>query len=237
MEEDKKYWNKIFNSEIDDYFMINNKEGNERIEYENELSVSLNNLKEHSHQLKQSLFSTLLGLFRLYASKHFNKETLSIAIPVSSRRSEQDYKTIGYITQVFPHVMKVEKQKNYEDLQEYSNQLLYELLEHSDLSIIELSNLSKSASKNIEDYYKCIFDIVEEESYLDNKVRMWNLQSEYPWIVKVIIRDQQVFLNSNFKKELFPFWKIRDFHEGFNFFINNIISESGSYFKKMLVCQ
>ena len=89
--------------------------------------------------------------------------------------------------------MKVEKQKNYEDLQEYSNQLLYELLEHSDLSIIELSNLSKSASKNIEDYYKCIFDIVEEESYLDNKVRMWNLQSEYPWIVKVIIRDQQVF--------------------------------------------
>ena len=66
---------------------------------------------------------------------------------------------------------------------------------------------------------------------------MWNLQSEYPWIVKVIIRDQQVFLNSNFKKELFPFWKIRDFHEGFNFFINNIISESGSYFKKMLVCQ
>nr|WP_207754658.1 condensation domain-containing protein [Staphylococcus lugdunensis] len=232
LEEDKKYWNKIFNSEIDDYFMINNKEGNERIEYENELSVSLNNLKEHSHQLKQSLFSTLLGLFRLYASKHFNKETLSIAIPVSSRRSEQDYKTIGYITQVFPHVMKVEKQKNYEDLQEYSNQLLYELLEHSDLSIIELSNLSKSASKNIEDYYKCIFDIVEEESYLDNKVRMWNLQSEYPWIVKVIIRDQQVFLNSNFKKELFPFWKIRDFHEGFNFFINNIISESGSYFKK-----
>lgn len=226
------FWRDNLNRDVEDYQQLNDNSLLNRFEFENNLEIDIKKIEDHAFDLKQSLFSTFLGLFRLYISRHLDIKTLSLGVPVSLREKVQSHNTIGYISNVLPHIMEIDNNEGYKNFQDESNQKLYELLDNSNITISELSKLINQKEKPIESYYNCVFDLIKEDDDLNKKIRKWNLESEFPWIVKIIIRENQVFFNSNVKENIFSKWKIQGFHEGFKEFLHGMIKNPDYYFER-----
>ncbi|MFJ7182789.1 condensation domain-containing protein [Lysinibacillus xylanilyticus] len=199
----------------------------------NKLNISKQQLFDHSISTGGSIFSVSLGILKLFISRYFGLNNLAIGIPVSTRKQEDEM--FGFMANVLPLVSEVSSKDKYIDYQKKIQENILNVIVNCDIPSSEIHKiLGKEQPQMNKNPFVAVFDLIEENTdSLSGILKTYaSKESEYNWIVNLIIVEDELFLESNFKSDYIPKWFIQQLHDQLNDFYmllldnpNNTIEE------------
>lgn len=181
------------------------------------LHCSLSEYKDVTLGLGGTLFTTGLTAFQMLLHKYFDLHHVSTAIPVSLRTSTEE-RMIGFLANVLPLISHIDASKTPFELHETIQDQVFSLIENRNISASEINNIvSRMRKSTYQSMTQCVFDLSFEKDSLENKlIKQTSINTEYDFLAKVIIKDEEVYFETNVDQALFDVEVITELHQSFD---------------------
>lgn len=187
------------------------------------LQCSLSEYKDVTLGLGGTLFTTGLTAFQMLLHKYFDLHHISTAIPVSLRTANEE-RMIGFLANVLPLISHVDARKTLFELHENIQNLVFALIENCNISASEINNsVNRIRKSTYQSMTQCVFDLSFEQDSLENTlIKKTSINTEYDFLAKVIIKDEEVYFETNIDQTLFDGEVIIELHQTFDEIIQSL---------------
>lgn len=191
-----------------------------------DLEISVEQLEEYAVRVGGSLFTSSLGIYRMFLSRFFNQENLAVGLPITTRRSEEEENTFAFMANVLPLLLSCRLDQTGETIQQEVQTTVLDLIVNSGISATDIQKkLDGKYQAGKESLFKTIFDLQEEPNNpWISLVRESSTESEYPWLTTFILKQGKVYFETNHDCSFYPIWFMEEIHRSFQYFISTVLA-------------
>ncbi|SEL32659.1 Non-ribosomal peptide synthetase component F [Paenibacillus sp. OK003] len=190
-----------------------------------DLQLSVSQLESYASQVGNSVFTSGLGIYRMFLSRFFGKENYAIGLPITTRKNEAEENTFAFMANVLPLLVPLEFEQTGSHVQQLTQTTVLDLIMNSSISATEIQKkLDGKYKHGKEALLKTIFDLQQEsEDSWVALVRESSTESEYPWLSNLILKQGKVYFETNHECSFYPKWFLEEIHKSFQVFIHSVI--------------
>lgn len=220
-----EYWEKYLGQRVE--FLEQHKRAidEERCILTTDLKLDIRELRNYAKFVKSSIFTSSLGIYKMFLSRFFNKDSIPVGIPVTTRKNQDDDCTIAFMANVVPLILTTESKETGEHFQNKVRETVIDLILHSDISTMKMQTILEGRyNEGIEAFFKTVFDVhEEEEEILTYLVKKASTESEYKWLSNIKIKSEKVYFETNHDCSFYPKWFMEEIHKSFYVFIHSVL--------------